>query len=202
MGECKSGGRLRIWARDYSDWDLSGEAVPDGFSPANARALDGDVVAPDGTVHRRSGFRGPKQFAGVLAVTGATYGRHDRRRFLYRCVPADARLPVFLVAYDAHRRQTDGMAVGRVVNVYVLFRFSSWRETHPRGELLEVIGPTSSFEAYCEYQVAVSGTRTDTPPLTRTWRKLQSTHPSLRKETRHASPAHRRVSLRRDGGPH
>jgi exoribonuclease R len=88
--------------------------------------------------------------AGVLILDGnKTFGRtENKKRLLYRCIPDDHRLPVFLVPYDIK------IGFSKVFkNKYVIFRFDNWFGKHPRGTLIETIGDVDNLEAFYEYQL-------------------------------------------------
>uniref|UniRef100_A0A6C0I544 RNB domain-containing protein n=1 Tax=viral metagenome TaxID=1070528 RepID=A0A6C0I544_9ZZZZ len=61
--------------------------------------------------------------AGVLVLSDhRTYGRtENKKRLLYKCIPDDLHLPVFLVPYDVSLKFSKVM-----VNKYVTFRYDNW----------------------------------------------------------------------------
>ena len=105
---------LSIKNRDYSQWTFDGNY---DTSPIDSKLFHGDVINPNGELIE-SPIRNAKQLAGILILEdGKTYGRTSNgKRLLYRCVPDNNKLPVFLVPYD--------MKLGfskDVKNKYVLF---------------------------------------------------------------------------------
>jgi len=93
--------------------------------------------------HIRSGT----PLAGILVLEGnRTYGRS--KKLLYKVIPDDNHLPVFLVPYDPP------IGFSKVFkNKYVVFKFEHWNEEHPHGSLLSTIGETNSLESFYEYQL-------------------------------------------------
>jgi exoribonuclease R len=88
--------------------------------------------------------------AGVLILEGnKTFGRNDtKKRLLYKCIPDDHRLPVFLVPYELR------IGFSKVyTNKFVTFRFDHWNDKHPRGILIETLGDVDNLEAFYEYQL-------------------------------------------------
>ena len=88
--------------------------------------------------------------AGVLQLHGnRSFGRTaNKKRLLYKCIPDDKELPVFLVPYEIK------MEFSKVFkNKYVLFTFDHWNETHPHGLLKETIGDVDDLPCYYEYQL-------------------------------------------------
>ena len=89
---------------------------------------------------------------GVLDLkTNKTYGRErdGKRRLLYRVVPDDTKLPIFLVPYEQKN-----MGFSKVfVNMYVLFRFSVWDDKHPIGVMTSTIGAVDLLPNFYEYQL-------------------------------------------------
>lgn len=103
--------------------------------------------------------------AGVLILQGnKTFGRCGRngrngRKFWYRCIPNDKRLPSFLVPYwwggikPTKNGKTNSHFSKNPDNLFVVFRFKQWTHQHPEGELLETLGNVSSLTAFYEYQL-------------------------------------------------
>lgn len=91
---------------------------------------------------------------GVLIVEdNKTYGREDKGskkgRLLYKFIPDDNGLPIFLVPYEIKN-----MEFSKVFkNMYATIRYDDWSAKHPIGKLLNVIGTVDAIENYCEYQL-------------------------------------------------
>lgn len=88
--------------------------------------------------------------AGVLVLDdNKTYGRtKNKKRLLYKCIPDDNRLPIFLVPYDIK------IGFSKIYkNKFVIFRFDNWNNKHPEGLLLETIGDIDNLEAFYEFQL-------------------------------------------------
>jgi len=88
---------------------------------------------------------------GVLLM-GKTHGRYNRKKFWYRCVPNDKRLPSFMIPY-VWNGMTTTQFQKHPVNRFVVFRFTGWDNVHPCGEIIETLGEVSSLNAYYEYQL-------------------------------------------------
>ena len=68
---------------------------------------------------------------------------------LYRVLPDDTRLPVFLVPYEVKH-----MGFSKVmVNQYVTFKYDSWTSKHPVGRMTSVIGSVDTLQNFYEYQL-------------------------------------------------
>jgi len=137
---------LSIKNRDYSLWDFDKQC---DISPIDSKLFHGDIINPDGDLID-SPIRNTKQLAGILILEdGKTYGRTaNGKRLLYRCIPDNIKLPIFLVPYD--------MKLGfskDVKNKYVLFTFDTWTGKHPSGAIIETIGDVTDLSCYYEYQV-------------------------------------------------
>jgi exoribonuclease R len=70
-------------------------------------------------------------------------------RLLYKCIPDDVRIPVFLVPYEI--KQVGFSKV--LTNVYVTLRYTQWNEKHPQGLLVQAIGPVDMLDNFYEYQL-------------------------------------------------
>lgn len=83
---------------------------------------------------------------GVLLLN-KTFGKY-KNKFLYKCVPYDTSLPIFLIPYK--------VILGfnkEAVNKYVCFSFLHWNNKHPYGELNETIGDVNDNSAYYQYEL-------------------------------------------------
>ena len=87
---------------------------------------------------------------GVLQLeNNKTYGRTvNKKRLLYKCIPDDKHLPVFLIPYDVK------LGFSKVQkNKYVVFKFENWNDKHPQGSLVENIGDVDKLDSFYEYQL-------------------------------------------------
>ena len=106
-----------------------------------------------------------KILAGVL-ILGKTYGRFGKR-LLYKCIPDNKFLPVFLVPYNVD------VGFSKVIkNKYIVFRFSRWLEDHPHGEITETLGDVDSLDAFNEYQLHRRGLHLSLTPFAKTARVI------------------------------
>ena len=88
--------------------------------------------------------------AGVLVLEGnKTYGRtSNKKRLLYKCIPDDHRLPIFVIPYEIK------IGFSKVYkNKFVIFRYDHWNDKHPQGTLIETIGDVDNLEAFYEFQL-------------------------------------------------
>jgi exoribonuclease R len=93
-----------------------------------------------------------KNLCGVLMLdSNKTFGRtENKKRLLYKCVPYDKHLPIFLIPYD--------VKIGFIKknkNKLILFRFDDWcvSSSHPKGIITETIGDVSDIDALYEYHL-------------------------------------------------
>jgi hypothetical protein len=158
---------LFIDDREYTHFELAlpegnqrvaiDDHLPPGFDPYSRRYFNRDVLEITDENHScirliHSAVRTAEYLAGILFLEdGKTYGRDLKKRPMYRCIPDDKRIPVFLVPYEPR-------AVGfskRMMNKYVLFRFESWtaEQDHPRAKLVETLGDVDQLDAFYSYQM-------------------------------------------------
>jgi len=89
-----------------------------------------------------------KVIPGVLVLEKSqTYGR-VKDKFLYKCIPDDKRIPIFLVPYKLRLGFNKN-----IKNKYVVFEFKEWDGKHPRGILRQTIGDVDTLENFYEYQL-------------------------------------------------
>jgi len=152
--------KILVNKRDYTDYEF--------IEPETNNPLDSDdykfidplkeklftrdylIVDDNEYIVKHSYIRTTAKMAGVLILeNNKTYGRtSNNKRLLYRCIPDDKRLPIFLVPYDIknnfNKKQT---------NKYVVFEFDNWRNKHPEGKLVSTIGDINILENFYEYQL-------------------------------------------------
>ena len=88
--------------------------------------------------------------AGILLLeNNKTFGRSkNKKRLLYKCIPDDKHLPVFLVPYEIQMKFSKVQK-----NKHVLFHFDNWEDRHPHGILIETLGDVGNVEVFYEYQL-------------------------------------------------
>ncbi len=96
-----------------------------------------------------SSFRKNKFIPGVLILEGNnTYGKIKSRN-LYKCIPDDCRLPIFLVPYEIKKNHFSKV----LTNQYVTFEFFEWNAKHPHGKITQNLGDVSVLKNFYEYQL-------------------------------------------------
>jgi exoribonuclease R len=85
----------------------------------------------------------------VLVLEGRrTYGKWKRRKSLFKCVPDDKRMPIFLVPYVIKNTFNK-----RIFNKYTVIKFLSWEGNHPIGTIVQTIGNVNQLDNFYEYQL-------------------------------------------------
>ena len=131
-------------------YTLTDEPIPVGFNPFVNKMFNQDIFTyNDGKVDiLHSSARCMKVIPGVLALENSqTYGR-IKDKFLYKCIPDDKRLPIFLVPYKIKLGFNKN-----IKNKYVVFEFRNWENKHPLGSLTQTLGDVDSLEYFYEYQL-------------------------------------------------
>ena len=131
-------------------YTLTDEPIPVGFNPFVNKMFNQDIFTYiDGKVDiLHSSARCMKVIPGVLALENSqTYGR-VKDKFLYKCIPDDKRLPIFLVPYKIKLGFNKN-----IKNKYVVFEFRNWNDKHPLGSLTQTLGDVDSLEYFYEYQL-------------------------------------------------
>jgi len=153
--------KIHILNRDYASWNIFNSstlesAKLDNFAPLEHKLLNNDAFTYDDTssanvklVH--STTRINENIPAVLILAdGKTYGRDSvNGKLLYKCVPDDTRIPIFLVPYEIKQ-----LGFSKVyTNQYVTIRFKEWTAKHPSGTINQIIGSVDILENYYEYQL-------------------------------------------------
>ena len=151
--------QIKITSQDYSTFFLFPENKSRDkldFTPIKHRLFHNDTVAIDETASGdnnikliTSPFREKTPaFAATLCLKDKIYGK-IKNRFLYKCVPYDRSLPIFLAPYKPDQRYFSKTKH----NIYVLAKLHSWEtnQKHPRAELIQTFGATNDINNYFHY---------------------------------------------------
>tara|TARA_Y100000768_G_C23984349_1_gene687823 strand:- start:2050 stop:3711 length:1662 start_codon:yes stop_codon:yes gene_type:complete len=131
--------------RVYSSWEPMTELI----NPIKEKLLVGDNIN-NTVIEKISPYRSNNSIPGILIFDGRTFGRNDNGKTLYKCVPNDRSLPIFLVPYV----QKKSSFSKNKVNKYVLFKFHEWdTQKHPIGVITNTLGNVDDFSVYCDYQL-------------------------------------------------
>ena len=147
--------KIYITKGDYSEWfwydDSNLLLVNDrdiSVNPLQYKLFNNDVIDKD-TNLIFSQIRTDKYIAGILLLSGKTYGRAKNGKLKYKCVPNDPKLPRFLIPYEIKNTGFNK----NILNKFVIFKFKDWDEKHPNGDLLNTLGEINDLTAYYEYQL-------------------------------------------------
>tara|TARA_Y100000996_G_scaffold266325_1_gene209560 strand:- start:3939 stop:5645 length:1707 start_codon:yes stop_codon:yes gene_type:complete len=144
---------FHCYDREYKSWILEEtdtlERKHDEFLfPVDRKLFNGDIISSDYQLIS-SVVRMNKFIPGVLVLSGSTYGRNSKGKTLYKCIPDDPKLPVFLIPYVI---KSTGF-LKKQQDHYVIFELCNWDTKRPVGKLLQNIGAINDNKAYYEYQL-------------------------------------------------
>ena len=131
-------------------YTLADAPIPTGFNPIKFKMFNQDIFTYiDGNVNiLHSCARSMKIIPAVLSLENSqTFGR-VKDKFLYKCIPDDKRLPIFLVPYKIKLGFSKS-----IKNKYVVFQFKSWEDKHPIGSLTQTLGDVNQLDIFYEYQL-------------------------------------------------
>jgi len=110
--------------------------------------IDNDIKNPLTMKILHSSVRCMKNIPGVLVLdNNKTYGK-IKKKFYYKCIPDDRRLPIFVVPY-----QEKLIFEKKRNNLYIVFNFHSWDGKHPSGRVMNSLGPINTLNSFYEYQL-------------------------------------------------
>ena len=147
--------KILIENREYTEWSLYdslslNEVDKISIDPAIDKLFSCDVFdIKDNRINiLHSSVRSMQCIPGVLVLkSGKTYGKY-KDKYLYKCIPDDSRFPVFVVPY--------AMKLGfskNIDNKYIVFRYDNWKNKHPQGTIVSVLGDVDTLSNYYEYQL-------------------------------------------------
>jgi len=131
-------------------YTLAESPIPSKFNPLDHKMFNQDIFTyQNGIVNiLHSSARCMKVITAVLALENSqTYGR-IKDKFLYKCIPDDRRLPIFLIPYKIKFGFSKS-----IKNKYVVFQFRSWEGKHPIGSLIQTLGDVNQLDTFYEYQL-------------------------------------------------
>ena len=139
--------------REYTSWklesiDQANDIEAPHLAPVDRKLLSGDILSSDYQL-LSSPVRSSSSIPGVLVLSGTTYGRNSKNKILYKCIPDNPTLPIFLIPYTLK----DIGFSKKYPDRYVTFEFREWNSKHPIGSLVQNIGEVSSNESFYEYQL-------------------------------------------------
>ena len=167
--------KINIDNRNYGSWKVfNGTTLEpvtlEGFNPIDHKLFTNDVFTYNNgkveIVH--SSTRLNEHIPAVLIIAdnktygrenkladadGQTYNRNKAKlqsgRLLYKCIPDDVRIPIFLVPYEIKQ-----MGFSKVfTNIYVTIRYKKWDDKHPHANLSQTIGSVDVLDNFYEYQL-------------------------------------------------
>lgn len=164
--ECKNKNKnieykINIFDRNYTEWsiyenhtfcEITDKEIIDKISPIEEKLFNDDVFIFDELgkiciIH--STCRLSINIPSVLVLDGnKSYGRYNKSKLYYKCVPDDIRLPSFLVPYEIQ------CGFSKVFqNKYVLIKVSDWTQKQPYGIISQTIGDVNILNNFYEYQL-------------------------------------------------
>ena len=153
--------KFNVSNRNYLTWSIYDnhtfqqiidEEILNKISPYEEKLLNDDVfifneLCEIQIIHSTS--RLTQNIPGVLVLDGnKTYGRHNKSKLYYKCIPDDIRLPLFLVSYEIQ------CGFSKVFqNKYVTINFVSWCQKQPYAIISQTIGDVNLLDNFYEYQL-------------------------------------------------
>ena len=143
------------------------------INPLQEKLFNYDIVTVDNNkcslLH--STVKSSIYIPGVLVLkNNRKFGKY-KQKFLYKCIPDDKRLPIFLIPYNIKNNFNKNY-----VNKYVIFKFKNWDNKHPYGELVNVLGNVSSLDTFYEYQLYCKSLYASIQKFTKETMKKLKTH--------------------------
>ena len=153
--------KILINDRNYNDWTIietdTNKEMPQNsinVNPLEYKMFSRDIFTLNAETNQpqviHSYIKTCASLAGVLLLeNNKTFGRtENKKRLLYKCIPDDSHLPIFLIPYDIK------LGFSKVIkNKYVVFQFDNWANKHPQGTLIETLGDVDNLDVFYEYQL-------------------------------------------------
>ena len=153
--------KFNVSNRNYLNWSIydnhtflqiTDDNIISKISPVKQKLLNDDVFIFNDLfeiqiIHSTS--RLTQNIPAILILDGnKTYGRHNKSKLYYKCIPDDTRLPMFLVPYDIQ------CGFSKVFqNKYITINYLNWDQKQPYGIISQTIGDVNRLDNYYEYQL-------------------------------------------------
>ena len=162
--------KLNIEDRNYTQvsvvdaYTLKPICMPKMLNPITNKLFNQDIFDIDADHPRvlHSSVRTMKGISGILVLQdNKTFGKH-KDKFLYKCIPNDKKLPIFIVPYKIRHVFNKAHK-----NKYIVFKFKSWIDKHPCGQIVNVFGDVDHLDHFYEYQLYCKGFNTSIQNMTK-----------------------------------
>ena len=145
--------------RNYESWALydanslkSVDKSSYNINPIKDMLFNQDVfkVTDDGNFEQilHSSNREMKIIPGVM-VFDKMYGKTKNGKILYKVIPDDRRLPIFLAPIKQKKLGFEKKQEKK----YIIFKYNNWNGKHPIGEIVHTIGSVKELPHFYEYQL-------------------------------------------------
>lgn len=163
--------KISIKTRQYDEFSLyDAENLNDvpqieGLDPISMKLFNHDIFRySDSKIEfLHSTVRSSPIIPGILVIDNDKRFGTYKNKYLYKCIPDDKRIPVFLVPYLI---KSSGFSK-KVVNKYVSIKYQSWDDKHPRGTIVNTIGDVSELSNFYEYQLYCKSLYASIQPFTK-----------------------------------
>jgi len=174
--------QIYINNRNYTRWefkDVNNENIVDinsydvlkTIQPLDSKLFSRDIVDfdEDNKLYvLKSILKNTQTVAGVLIIeNNKTFGRAKNGKLLYKCIPDDKYLPIFLVPFDIKLEFNK-----KLYNKYVVFRFDNWTNRQPEGRLVNTLGNVNDLDVFYEYQLYCKSLHISLTEFTNTTKKI------------------------------
>jgi exoribonuclease R len=158
--------KIYIDNRNYGEWTVFNATTLEPLKLENFNPADHKIFTNDNFTYNNgkleivhSNMRVNENIPAVLILAdNKTYGRDKKikdnhickeGKLLYKCIPDDSRIPIFLVPYEIKQ-----LGFSKVLtNLYVTIRYKEWEDKHPHAVLSQNIGPVDVIDNFYEYQL-------------------------------------------------
>jgi exoribonuclease R len=166
---------VKIHDKNYCQWSfiskLTNEEVLLDLSPIKFNMFHNDNFIYDYSqdpIIINSPMRNKIKVAGVLVLeNNKSFGRNNKNKPFYKCIPDDKHLPPFLIPYKPT------IEFSKVLkNKFVIFIFDKWERQHPQGNLSEIIGDVDNMDSFFEYKIVSNNLNYSLTPFLKRTREL------------------------------
>ena len=138
---------------DYETWDIynadNNLVEDDNLNPLQHKLFNNDIyILNKENLEIIDSEVRKKNIPGVLVLENNRKYGSVNKKYLYKCIPDDITIPMFLIPYVP----TIGFNK-KMFNKYIIFKYDNWDGKHPIGRIIEIFGDVDIVQNFYNYQL-------------------------------------------------
>tara|TARA_B100000900_G_scaffold347778_1_gene313120 strand:- start:2289 stop:3956 length:1668 start_codon:yes stop_codon:yes gene_type:complete len=134
---------------NYENWSIDNCNINININPLESKLFNNDTfnISNRDVVIENSQVRNSIMPGVLVLEKNKKYGMVNSK-YLYKCIPNDISIPMFLIPYNPRIEFNKKM-----YNKYILFSYKHWNNKHPYGSIVEIFGDVNDVTNFYNYQL-------------------------------------------------